>query len=289
VHTASAPRATPFEYSFAKRARIAVDHPAIAQRMPLTHLDRHGLAFQLRDPGELPALGLPRTALIVAGDEPLCTLRLVVRGLRRASDDTLELTMQPSRADDHESFWRALRVLQQRRRAAVVHSFFYRQPEQDPMADEIRLDRPLHPREQPGAALRRTQRPAPALHEPPGAGRSRTAAFMLARSDDALFFAEWLEYHFAEIGEQTHSGSRHAELKQLRPHIAGREVRVEFSYRYDLADATQGACTEEACRWIESEVKRRFDLRTEHYLPDAPGFAGIGSRRAAACYSFSSK
>ena len=127
-----------------------------------------------------------------------------------------------------------------------------------------------------------------ALHEPHGARRSRTAAFMLARRDDALFFAEWLEYHFAEIGEQTRIGSRHAELKQLRPRIAGREVRVEFSYRYDLADAAESACTEAVCRWIESEVKRRFDLSAEHYLPDALHFAGIGSR-AAAGYSFSSK
>jgi hypothetical protein len=288
VHTASASRADTSEFSFAKRARIAVDHPAIAQRMPLIHLDRGGLVFRLHEPGELPELGLPKPALIVAADEPLCTLRLVGRGLRRTSDDTVELTMQPSRADDHELFWHALRAYQQRQRYAVVHSFFSRQPEPGRTAGESRHGRPRHPREQPDAALCRIQRQVAARHELHGARGSRTAAFMLARRDDALFFAEWLEYHFAEIGEQTRIGSRHAELKQLRPRIAGREVRVEFSYLYDLADAAESACTEAVCRWIESEVKRRFDLSAEHYLPDALRFAGIGSR-AAAGYSFSSK
>jgi hypothetical protein len=288
VHTLSASRAATSEFSFAKRARIAVDHPAIAERMPLIHLDRSGLVFRLRETGELPALGLPKPALIVAADEPLCTLRLVVRGLRRTSDDTVELTMQPSRADDHELFWHALRAQQQRQRYAIAHSFFSRQPELRRTADENRQGRLRHLPGQPGAAPCRIPRQAAALHEPHGTRRSRTAAFMLARHDDALFFAEWLEYHFAEIGEQTRMGSRHAELKQLRPRIAGREVHVEFSFSYDLADAAQSACTKAVCRWIELEVKRRFDLNAEHCLPDALPFAGIGSR-AAAHYSFSSK
>lgn len=264
MHNVCAARAAGSEFSFAAQARIALDYPGVAQRMPLVRLDRNGLGVSVRDGAGFPPLGLPRQALVLSDDEPLCELRLVARAIARRDERTFELTLQPSRADDHASFWQALRAHQRRHGNALAAAH-------------------------PGAAS------CGATPEPLRAWEHCDAAFTLPSHDDALFFADWIEYHFAEISARARMASSDAELRELETRLKDHEVKVRFSYQ--AHDRTTHACTDETCRWIVTETDRLFGLTAEPWLMDTlPGLGlamgrlrpgGVGAQGAD--YSFSSK
>ena len=285
----SASRAALSGFSFAKRARMALEYPGVAQRMPFVRLNRDGLVFSLGELARLPPVGLPRPAVIVCGDEPLCETRLVLRSVDHAVGGRLELTVQPSRADDHELLWQALRAYQQRHRRDLVHSPLVRQPEPG-RAQLRRLRVPL------ATGWSRESQNDPAASEPLDACVLPAATFTVERRDDALFLADWLEYHFVEIDARSKLASPIVQLQEVESRLTGRDVRVQF--RYEFADMAAREATEQVCGWIETELATRFSMPVECLLDETPGQSCVNAEPTAngapddgtlAGYSFSSK
>ncbi|MGV4690449.1 hydroxymethylglutaryl-coenzyme A reductase, partial [Burkholderia pseudomallei] len=103
----------------AGETRIAVAFPSFAERLPLVRLGRQGLVFRAR--GAMPPVcGLPRSATLYLDDEPLCTLRLVIREVERCDDGAHDLTMQPSAANGDALLWHALRTRCRHARAPLA-------------------------------------------------------------------------------------------------------------------------------------------------------------------------
>ncbi|WP_196491497.1 hypothetical protein [Burkholderia diffusa] len=213
-------------------ARITVTYPSFARPLPLVRLDRHGLVF--RAAGAAPLVcGLPRAATLLVADEPLCSLRLVVREVAAVGDGRHDLTMQPSGAAGDELLWHALREREP-----------YRQIRQ-PLAP---VDAALAPTGEPQAVGGAVPRP------------SRSAAFRLRCHSDALFFADWLEYHFDELRALSQRHGPQLQLNQLQRLVADDEVGVRFVYAID-GHATRHAltdCAREACAWIETEMRDKY-------------------------------
>ena len=84
----------------ANGARIAVAYPSFPRPLPLVRLDRRAV---FRAAGAAPLVcGLPRAATLLVADEPLCSLRLVIRDIAPAGEGRHDLTMQPSGAAGDE-------------------------------------------------------------------------------------------------------------------------------------------------------------------------------------------
>ncbi|HEV3105766.1 MAG TPA: hypothetical protein VGZ01_08765 [Trinickia sp.] len=261
---ACALRTGAIESSYAARARISLAYPGVSH-MALLRLDRSGLAVHVTDDADLPPLGLPRQANVLSDDEPLCALRLVVRSIARCDEHGFDVVVQPSRADDHALFWQALRAHQLRYGGLLLEGS---------ALSAWHL----------GAATARDERPA---------GVTCDAAFALPNHFDALFFADWLEYHFDEVAARARMALSRAELRELGTRVKNNEVEVRFGYWN--GDRMAHACTDEVCGWIAAEIARLFALRAEHRRMDAtpgPGLAMGAIGRAAGstgAYSFSSK
>ncbi|KWI56717.1 hypothetical protein WT72_14210 [Burkholderia pseudomultivorans] len=216
-------------------ARIAIAYPSYARPLPLVRLDRRGLVF--RAGGAAPLVcGLPRAATLLVADEPLCSLRVVIRDVAPTGDGRHDLTMQPSGAAGDELLWHALRD----------------------RARSGRIQRPLAPVD--AAALAPDSEP----HVAPGdaARPSRSAAFRLQSRGDALFFADWIEYHFDELRALSQRHGPQLQLNELERQVSDDEVDVRFVYdihghatRHVLND-----CAREACAWIETEMRDKFAL-----------------------------
>jgi hypothetical protein len=200
--------------------------------MSVVRLDRHGFTASVADDSNLPQLWLPRPARVLSGDETLCELRLVARTLERSSGHTFELTMQPSRTDDNLSFWQALRAR-----------------------------RHLYP-EMPGSPEFVGRRPgeADAIEE------FSEVLFKLKDNNDALFFSEWLEYHFAEIAAHARAASCPADLLDIDRRREDTVVKVAFSYRWS-SQAVQRV-TIEVCKHIALEAERLFGMSLRYDLLD---------------------
>ncbi|MBP0606082.1 MULTISPECIES: hypothetical protein [Burkholderia] len=219
----------------ASGARIAVAYPSFPRPLPLVRLDRRGLVF--RATGAAPLVcGLPRPATLLVGDEPLCSLRLVIRDIAAVGDGRHDLTMQPSGAAGDELLWHALRDREP-----------YRQ-----------MRHPLAPVDAPVASDREPPEAAGEIAARP----SRSAAFRLPSHSDALFFADWLEYHFDELRALSHQHGPQLQLNQLERQVDDDEVGVRFVYDID-GHATRHAltdCAREACAWIETEMRSKYAL-----------------------------
>ncbi|WP_269504571.1 hypothetical protein [Burkholderia sp. IMCC1007] len=216
----------------ARGARIAVAYPSFPQPLPLVRLDRRGLVF--RAAGAAPLVcGLPRAATLLAADEPLCSLRLVIRDVAAVGDGRHDLTMQPSGAAGDELLWHALREREP-----------YRQI-REPLAP---VDAAIAPSGEPQGGGDATARP------------SRSAAFRLRCHADALFFADWLEYHFDELRALSLRHGPQLQLNQLQRKVSDDEVGVRFVYDID-GHATRHVltdCARDACTWIETEMRDKY-------------------------------
>lgn len=220
-------------------ARISVAYPSFPAPLPLVRLDRRGLVFRAMGAAPLVS-GLPRAATLLAGDEPLCSLRLVIRDIAARGDGRRDLTMQPSCAASDELLWHALHD-----RKPYRHI-------QSPLAPVVN---PIAQNGDGGPTL--------SASGPDGTRRpSRSAAFRLTSRSDALFFADWLEYHFDELRALAQHRAPQLHLNQLERRLADDEVGVRFVYdidghatRHELTD-----CAREACAWIETEMRDKFAL-----------------------------
>jgi hypothetical protein len=157
----------------------------------------------------------------------------VIRDIAAVGDGRHDLTMQPSGAAGDELLWHALREREP-----------YRQIGQ-PLAP---VDAAIAPIGKPQAAGDTAQRP------------SRSAAFRLRSHSDALFFADWLEYHFDELRALSQRHGPQLQLNQLQRQVADDEVGVRFLYDID-GHATRHAltdCAREACAWIEMEMRDKY-------------------------------
>lgn len=224
--------------------RIGVRPIDRVRPLPVLRVDRNGLTVAGRDDIELAPIGLPRRALIVCDSASLCELRLVPRAMTRTRGRTSEITMQPSRADDHAVLWQALRAHQQQLGTVPASS------------------------------------PAPWSTVRDGLGRCG-AVFGLANADDAWFFSQWLEYHFAEVRARTRMFGAAADLHAFERRIVDHEVEVRFLF--EAGERIVGACTEASCRWIAAEAARQVGMTVEHWLSGpsiASGTPGVWPTRA---------
>ncbi|MBU9612041.1 hypothetical protein KTE96_09895 [Burkholderia multivorans] len=213
-------------------ARIAIAYPAYARPLPLVRLDRRGLVF--RAAGAAPLVcGLPRAATLLVAEEPLCSLRVVIRDVTPSGDGRHDLTMQPSGAAGDELLWHALRD----------------------RAPYRRIQQPLAPVDV--AAAGDAHAPADDVPRP-----SRTAAFRLACRSDALFFADWIEYHFDELRALSQQHGPQLKLNEVKRQVSDDEVDVRFVYDVE-GHATRHVlndCAREACTWIETEMRDKYAL-----------------------------
>jgi hypothetical protein len=228
--------------------RIAVEYADIAQRMTVVRLDRHGLTANIADDATLPQLGLPRAARVLSAGETLCELRLVPRALVRAGGRSLELTMQPSRIDDDLSFWQAL--------YARRHVY----PDVPARGDhaDVRPNRSGEPWRSP--------QPEISSAESASVGTCSRAAFKLSTANEALFFSEWLEFHFAELASHARAMASPSNLLDLDRRRTGAAVNVAFIYRYRCSAAHRA--TDELCARIAQEAEQCFGVCSRYELLD---------------------
>ncbi|MEX3959454.1 hypothetical protein [Trinickia sp. EG282A] len=214
--------------------------------MTVVRLDRHGLTANIADDAALPQLRLPRAARVLCAGETLCELRLVPRALVRAGGPSLELTMQPSRIDDDLSFWQAL---------YARRHLYPDVPARGHQAD----DRP----NRSGEAWRLTQREISSA-ESASVGTCSHAAFKLPTANEALFFSEWLEFHFAELAAHARAMASPSNLLELDRRRTDATVNVAFTYRYSC-DSVHRA-TDELCARIAQEAEQCFGVCSRYEL-----------------------
>ncbi|MGN6314777.1 hypothetical protein [Trinickia sp.] len=262
----------PASDEFAAWMRIGVMQAGQPRPLPVSRLDRHGLTAAVDEDVDLAPIGLPRRAMIACDGAPLCELRLVTRSVARTPGRATEVTMQPSRADDHTLLWQALRAHQ-------LH-----------MGSPPTVDSPVWPEHGErmagaaphghGAAAPNEAAAARAARAPdPSGGRIGDAralvwcdtAFTMATHDDAWFFSHWLEYHFAEVRARTRMSCATADLRDMHTRIVDHEVEVRFLF--ESSEPMVRACTEAGCRWIAAEAARQIGMEVEHWLSASPSVA----------------
>jgi hypothetical protein len=234
---------------------IAVAHPSFSKPLTLTRLDRHGLVF--RASAALPIIdGLPHDATLRADDEALCSLRLVIRDAARSDDGRYDVTMQPSCTASDELLWRTLHDRQ-----------WYG-----------RLARPLAP--MPDAPMPGGASPAgaePICRVENTMRLTRSAAFRLTCRGDALFFSDWLEYHFDEFHALAQQCARQLQLNRIERQLTDDTVGIRFVYDID-GHATQHElddCARAACMWIEDEMHDKYALPLAQEWIDAYRLCGV--------------
>ncbi|ELW9448187.1 hypothetical protein SIO83_003335 [Burkholderia cenocepacia] len=200
-------------------ARIAVAYPSFPRPLPLVRLDRRGLVF--RAVGAAPLVcGLPRPATLLVADEPLCSLRLVIRDIAPAGDGRHDLTMQPSGAAGDELLWHALRDREPYRQ--IRH----------PLAP---VDTPVASGGEPQAAAAET-----------AARPSRSAAFRLPSHSDALSQQHGPQLQLNQLERQVDDDEVGVRFVY---DIDGHATR------HALTD-----CARQACTWIETEMRSKYAL-----------------------------
>lgn len=262
----------PASDDFAAWMRIGVMLADQPQPLPVSRVDRHGLTVAVDEDFYLAPIGLPRRASITCDSAPLCELRLVARSVARTPGRATEVTMQPSRADDHAVLWQALRAHQ-------LH-----------LGSAPAVDSPSWPRrgERIGAAAPHghgadatSEAPAALSARAPEPARERIGdtptvvwcdtAFAMATHDDAWFFSHWLEYHFAEVRARTRMSCATADLRDMHTRIVDHEVEVRFLFQ--SSEPMVRACAEAGCRWIAAEAARQIGMEVEHWLSASPSVA----------------
>lgn len=99
----------------------------------------------------------------------------------------------------------------------------------------------------------------------------RVPLFGFASMNEALFFAEWVQDHYAELAAEVRKYSNYAQLVEIQAQVMGRNVHVHFIY--ETGDAAgqnmTTTCTWQACQWILKAIKRFDDLRVASFLIEA--------------------
>ncbi len=273
-------------------SHITVAHPSFPNRLPLIRLNRNGLVFRA---DSIPLIyGLPRPTMLFGRDTPLCALRLVIRHIASHGSNKHELTMQPSCAVGNELLWHTLRTHRLHQQAGMLLS-------ETTCSDTPKALNTDHPEFLQSFSPSREKYGENAMQSA-SLNLSRSAVFRLAHQNDALFFMDWLEYHFDELWALAQNRSPQLHLQQLERHLKNDGVDVRFIYtingypnRHMLTN-----CAWQTCHWIETEIRQRFDMpiAQERFGPyySRPAHSceqGMTSRRNPyipdARYSFSSK
>lgn len=247
--------ATASEFSFAARMRIAVHCSNIAQRMTIVRLDRHGFTASVADGVDLPLLDLPRAARVLSGGDTLCELRLVARALARSGERSVELTMQPSRVDDDVSFWRAL-YARRHLYPDIPAGMGYADNRSDPRVDAWRS---------PETEVETV--------EPANVDARCHAVFKLLTANEALFFSEWLEFHFAEVAAHARALPCRSHLLDIDRRPTDASVNVTFVYRYGGESLLRA--TDEICAQMAQEAEQLFGVCLRYELLDAQNGAAL--------------
>ena len=287
-HTVQTHRHTPAPAAddFAASMRIDVKQADGSRALPVLRVDRHGLTIAVIDDSDLPPIGLPRRALISCDSTALCELRLVSRSVARTQGRGIEMTMQPSRADDHAVLWLALRA-HQLHHGRVPGGVA---PPWSVHGEPAQAAKPTaHTAYTSPAADAQSAAAASELAAEPstdGIGATRMlvwcdTAFTMANRDDAWFFSHWLEYHFAEVRARTRMSYPAADLRDMHTRIVDHEVEVRFLFQ--SSERIVQACAEASCRWIAAEAARQVGMAVEHWLCGASsaGDARLGWPRHA--------
>lgn len=258
--------ASVFRDDFSSWAQLAVRYGDTASDLPIVRLDRHGLTVSA-DPADVPTIGLPRRASIVTDSTSLCELRLVARSATPAQSHVVTVTLQPSRADDHALLWHALRAYQ-------IHLGTVPPHDGSQWLDRLAATAAARAQSRDADAqgttgFDKTAGDSPSVWLSPALADSRgwvscDAAFTLASHEDAWFFSQWLEYHFAEVRAWARTSNASADLREMFTRVADYEVEVRFVFR--SGERIVRACAETACRCIATETARGLGMAAEHWL-----------------------
>lgn len=240
-------------HAFVASAGLAIEFAGSDERLRLAAIDRRGFTVGVTDDVQLPPLGLPRQARVTYGGETLCEPRLVARCPVHGQMPVREMILQPSRSDDDIAFWQALYAHRLRQRGAAGGQ---------PIARRGSLGNERYDALQAASSRVLTD---------------GEAIFALSDTDDAAFFAAWLEYHFAEAVARIRGASTPAELRDMACRTENADVIVRFEYRFNGKAAH--AATRETCTWIASEVERLFGLAIRYEVADTRQQTGAMSYR----------
>lgn len=272
-----------FDEAFAAWARIAVKFVDHAESIPIVRLGRNGLTVAVGGHAKLAPIGLPRRASIIGDATELCELRLVARAVTRIDEHRAEVTLQPSRADDHALLWQALRAYHLETgagswdEAPSVSRQLSGAVSTEHQTPAARARREGLVKKEAQSAAAGAEAAGTAMDERDDAPHAPVwcdTVFTLASSEDAWFFAHWLEYHFAEVSARARMGDESAHLHEIVTRIADHDVQVRFVFQ--TAERLVRASTDACCRWIAAEASRQLRMSVEHWL------AGVSPARHAA-------
>ena len=258
--------ASDFRDDFATWAQLSVRYSDPAADMPIVRLDRHGLTVSA-DALDVPTIGLPRRASIVTDSTSLCELRLVARSATPEPCHATTVTLQPSRADDHALLWHALRAYQVHLGTAPSHGGSQWLDRLASTAATRPAPRDARAQGEPSFDKAAVDARATWLGSALADSRgwvSCDAAFTLASHEDAWFFSQWLEYHFAEVRAWARMSDASADLREMFTRVADHEVEARFVFR--SGERVVRACAEMACRRIATETARGLGMVAEHWL-----------------------
>lgn len=99
----------------------------------------------------------------------------------------------------------------------------------------------------------------------------RVPMFAFETMQKALFFADWVQDHYATLAAEVRKYSNYANLVHVHAQVMGRAVHVHFIY--ETGDAAgqnmTTTCTWQACQWILKQVQRFEGLRVVNFLVEA--------------------
>ncbi|MBS9436207.1 3-hydroxyacyl-ACP dehydratase [Photorhabdus noenieputensis] len=125
----------------------------------------------------------------------------------------------------------------------------------------------------------------------------RAPRFEFHSVSHSIMFSDWIKEHISELRYEIGRHSKHAQLLEIKPHIIGRSVHLQFIYNTAAAAGQNMTtiCTWYACQWIQQQLAKMAFIPLCHFMIDGntssdkkvsyqPFIEGRGTRVVAEVY-----
>ncbi|WP_051690901.1 phosphotransferase [Photorhabdus australis] len=125
----------------------------------------------------------------------------------------------------------------------------------------------------------------------------RAPRFEFYSVSHSIIFSDWINEHISELRYEIGHHSKHAQLMEIKPHIIGRSVHLQFIYNTAAAAGQNMTtiCTWYACQWIQQQLAKMAFIPLRHFMIDGntssdkkvayqPFIEGRGTRVVAEVY-----